>query len=88
MFTIIFYALDASALISEEDLMSFRFQNRRTLLIVGSWMLALANIWQWFGHRIMHFSDGVVDGAFGLFMGVGIAVLLLSIRAHLHKCEP
>ena len=67
--------------------MSFRLQNRRTLRIIGLWLLALANVWQWFGHRMMHFSDGVVDRAFGLLMGMGIAVLLLSIRGYGRNCE-
>ena len=56
-------------------------------MIIGLWLLALANVWQWFGHRLMHFSDGIVDGTFGLFMGVGIAALLVSIRGHFGKCE-
>jgi hypothetical protein len=67
--------------------MSFRLQDRRTLRIIGLWSLALANVWQWFGHRMMHFPDGVVDGAFGLVMGIGIGVLLLSMRADGRKCE-
>jgi hypothetical protein len=66
--------------------MNFRFQNRKKLLVIGSWLLALGNIWHWFGTR-MHFSDGVVDGAFGILMGMGIATLLLSIRSNLSKCE-
>jgi hypothetical protein len=66
--------------------MNLRFQNRNKLLVIGSWLLALGNIWHWFGTR-MHFSDGVVDGAFGLLMGMGIATLLLSIRSKLSKCE-
>ena len=67
--------------------MSFNLQNRNKLLVVGCWLLALGNVWHWVGSRVMHFSDGIVDGAFGALMGMGIATLLLSIRSNLRKCE-
>jgi len=62
--------------------MDLRIRNRNKLLIIGAWFLALGNIWHWFALRIVHLSDGVIDGGFGLMMGIGFGSLLLSLWRH------
>jgi 1,4-dihydroxy-2-naphthoate octaprenyltransferase len=48
-------------------------------MIIGMAFLCFANIWQWSVHRHPLFTESLSDFSFGLFMGVGIASLLLSV---------
>jgi uncharacterized membrane protein required for colicin V production len=69
--------------------MGFKFRNSNALLVIGLWLLALANIWHWFASHVAHFSEGITDLTFGFFMGAAIGVLLLSImRRRLGSCSP
>jgi hypothetical protein len=49
------------------------------LMVVGLSFLAFANIWQWSMHRHPLFTESATDFSSGLFMGVAIGTLLLSI---------
>jgi hypothetical protein len=49
------------------------------LMIVGFFFLAFGNIWQSSMHRHPLFSESVTDFSSGLFMGVAIGTLLLSV---------
>lgn len=69
--------------------MAFRFRNSNALLVIGLWLLALANIWHWFASRLAHISEGTTDLTFGFFMGAAIGVLLLSVaRRRQGNCSP
>ena len=64
------------------------FRNRNKLLLIGMWFLAGANIWHWFATRVVHLSESVIDGAFGLMIGTAIGCLLLSIRQSKTSDDP
>jgi len=49
------------------------------LMVVGLFFLAFGNVWQWSLHRHPLFTESVTDFSSGLFMGVAIGTLLLSI---------
>jgi hypothetical protein len=49
------------------------------LMVIGMALLAFANIWQWSMHRHPLFTESTTDFSSGLFMGVAIGTLLLSI---------
>jgi hypothetical protein len=55
------------------------FRNQNRLLLIGMWFLACANLWHWFAPRVVHISESIIDGSFGLMTGVAIGCLLLSI---------
>jgi len=50
-----------------------------TLMVIGLFFLAFGNIWQWSMHRHPLFTESVRDFSSGLFMGVAIGTLLLSV---------
>ena len=50
-----------------------------TLMVIGLFFLAFGNIWQWSMHRHPLFTESVTDFSSGLFMGVAIGTLLLSV---------
>ena len=63
-------------------------KNRNKLLIIGLWFMAFANLWHWLASRHWHLSDSMTDGIFGVFMGVAIGCLLISIaRRRTSKCS-
>ena len=49
------------------------------LLMIGLSFLAFANVWQWLVLRHTQLSESVRDFSSGLFFGVAIGTLLLSI---------
>ena len=68
--------------------MIFRVTNRKTLFRVGSLFLLLAFGWHWFIHPNAALSEGLVDGVHGLFIGLAIGTLLLSIiRSKPDRCD-
>ena len=56
-----------------------KFRKPSALLIIGLWLMALANSWHWFVSRVAHLSEGITDLTFGFFMGAAIGLLLLHV---------
>ncbi|PYS22184.1 MAG: hypothetical protein DMF72_14575 [Acidobacteria bacterium] len=69
--------------------MILRFRNSNTLLRIGLLAFLFANGWHWFVRPNAYLSDGVVDLVYGLFIGIAIATILLSIalRGRSSRCS-
>jgi hypothetical protein len=48
-------------------------------MMIGFFFLAFGNVWESFMHRHPLFKESISDFSFGLFMGVAIGTLLLSV---------
>ncbi len=59
--------------------MTNKFGKANRLLVVGTSFLALANVWNWVLLRHTQVSESFRDFSFGLFMGIAVGTLLLSI---------
>ena len=59
--------------------MTNKFGKANGLMVVGTSFLAFANVWNWVLLRHTQVSESVRDFSFGLFMGVAIGTLLLSV---------
>ncbi len=64
-----------------------RPKDRTVLMRIGMACLLAANLSRWFLHPTFRYGQSLVDGAFGLLMGVAIACLLLSLRRTARRCE-
>jgi hypothetical protein len=56
-----------------------KFGKANRLMVVGVSFLALANVWNWVLLRHTQIGESFRDFSFGLFMGIAIGTLLLSI---------
>ncbi len=61
--------------------MFFGFRNPKALLRIGLLSFLFANGWHWFVRPSAYLSDGFIDLVHGLFIGIAIATLLLSIAS-------
>jgi len=57
-----------------------RLKDRKTLMNIGLVCLILGNAAHWFLHPTARFGQGLVDGTFGLLIGISIGCLLMSLR--------
>jgi hypothetical protein len=57
-----------------------RIDDRRNMMSMGMLCLLLANIVHWFLRPTVFLGQGLIDGTFGLLMGVSIGCNLLSLR--------
>jgi hypothetical protein len=57
-----------------------RLKDRKTLTQVGLVFLILGNAAHFFLRPTERFGQGLVDGVFGLLIGLSIGCLLLSLR--------
>jgi hypothetical protein len=57
-----------------------RLKDRNTMMRIGLVCLVLANLAHWFLRPSARFGQGLVDGTFGLLMGLSIGCLLMSLR--------
>ncbi|HXM50045.1 MAG TPA: hypothetical protein VN956_19550 [Pyrinomonadaceae bacterium] len=69
--------------------MIFRKQppSANTLRTVGLIGLILASLSRWFLHPTPSFGPNLVDGVIGLFYGLSISCLLLSLRRGNRQCS-
>jgi len=56
-----------------------RFRNARGLMLIGLLFLIAANLWRWFVHPGAFLSEDLGDGILGMFYGISITCLLLSV---------
>jgi hypothetical protein len=64
-----------------------RFTGSRTAVRnIGLWSLVIGSLLRFALHPAGHFGRGVVDGTLGLFYGVAIGALLLSLRRTSEAC--
>ena len=66
-------------MLGREIYMVLKFKNPNTLLRIGLFSFLFANGWHWFVRPGAYLSDGFVDLIHGLFIGIAIATMLLSI---------
>lgn len=56
-----------------------RFKNPNALMRIGMLFFLLANFWHWFVHPTSLLPDGPYDGILGLFYGIAISCMLMSV---------
>ena len=56
-----------------------RFSNPKGLLRIGLVFLLLASLWHWFIHPNAILPEKLYDGILGLFYGISITCLLISV---------
>lgn len=56
-----------------------RLKETRNLFRLGAACLLLANLSRWFIHPSAKLSQGIVDGATGVFFGLAIGLMLLAV---------
>ena len=60
-------------------------KDSRFLLVVGLFLLVLANLLRWGLHPSTYISANTLDAILGFCYGVSITVLLLGIRRHVRQ---
>ncbi len=56
-----------------------RFRNLNALMRTGLLFLIAASLWRWFVHPSVMVPEDLYDGILGLFYGISITCLLISI---------
>jgi hypothetical protein len=56
-----------------------RFRNLNALMRTGLLFLIAASLWRWFVHPGAFLPEDLRDGILGLFYGISITCLLLSV---------
>jgi hypothetical protein len=68
--------------------MTFRDRfNRNPLMSIGMLSLLFGNLAHSFLHPTAHFGQSLIDGVFGLLIGISIACNLASLRRTARHCR-
>jgi hypothetical protein len=73
---------------TKEMILRNRLKEPNTMMSIGLVCLILGNVSHYFLHPTGRFAQSLVDGTFGLFLGVSIGCLLLSVRQRSRRCSP